>query len=71
VKIAEQLIVSWIELKEGPRYLLILLGSRLRRNWIKKGTPLFRVPFRFPRTRSGKVQKIKLAGMAQKEYLDG
>jgi fatty-acyl-CoA synthase len=64
-------IAAWIKLKEGARVSREDLAQFARENLREKQQPnYFKVVTEFPMTRSGKVQKFKLAEMAKKEYLN-
>lgn len=66
-----QEIAAWIKLKEGARISLDNLKQYARENFNKEKQPhYYKFVREFPMTRSGKIQKFKLAEMAKKEYLD-
>jgi fatty-acyl-CoA synthase len=65
-----QEVAAWIKPKDGARFSLDDLVRFAKRRMDGKKIPhYFKVVKTFPMTRSGKVQKYKLAEMAQKEYL--
>lgn len=67
-----QEIAAWIKVKEGANLSLERLAEFAREEMDKEIEPrYFKFVSEFPMTRSGKVQKFKLAEMAQKEYLEG
>ncbi len=62
-------IAAWIKLKEGARVSLKGLTQFAKENLSEEQQPhYFKVVTEFPMTRSGKVQKFKLAEMAKKEH---
>jgi fatty-acyl-CoA synthase len=62
-------IAAWIKLKEGARVSLEDLVQFAKENLSEENQPhSFKVVTEFPMTRSGKVQKFKLAEMAKKEH---
>jgi len=64
-------IAAWIKPKEGARVSLEGLTQFAKENLSEEQQPhYFKVVTEFPMTRSGKVQKFKLAEMAKKEYLE-
>ena len=64
-----QEVAAWIKLKKGARLTLEDLARYAKRKIDKAKTPhYFKFVKEFPMTRSGKVQKFKLAEMAKKEY---
>jgi len=66
-----QEISAWVKIKEGAQLSLESLEKYLKNNVSKEKEPdYYRLVTEFPMTRSGKVQKFKLAEMAKKEYLD-
>ncbi|MFH1349350.1 MAG: AMP-binding protein [Pseudomonadota bacterium] len=66
-----QEVAAWIKLKEGTKPSLKKLMGYAKKNLDKEKVPrYFRFVKEFPMTRSGKVQKFKLAEMARKEYID-
>jgi fatty-acyl-CoA synthase len=66
-----QEIAAWIKLKEGVRVSLEDLVQFANEHVSEEQQPdYFKVVAGFPMTRSGKVQKFKLAEMAKKEYLE-
>ncbi|RLB26504.1 MAG: AMP-binding protein [Deltaproteobacteria bacterium] len=64
-----QEIAAWVKLKEGADLSLDRLEKYVKDNFTKEKEPhYYKLVTEFPMTRSGKVQKFKLAGMAQKEW---
>ncbi|MBW2169628.1 MAG: hypothetical protein JRG69_10270 [Deltaproteobacteria bacterium] len=67
-----QEVVAWVKLKEGSKLPLIELAAHVIDNLNAEKLPqYFKFVSDFPMTRSGKVQKFKLAEKAQKEYAGG
>ena len=67
-----QEVAAWIRVKEGSRLSLDELAAHVRDNTdIEVAPQHFKIVSDFPMTRSGKVQKFKLAEEARKEYLEG
>jgi fatty-acyl-CoA synthase len=65
-------VAAWIRVKEGSQLSLDDLAAHVRDNTdIEVAPQHFKFVSDFPMTRSGKVQKFKLAEQARKEYLDG
>ena len=66
-----QEVAAWIKLKEGANLSLDSVVKYAKENIDKEKEPhYYKFVTEFPITRSGKVQKFKLAEMAKKEYLD-
>jgi fatty-acyl-CoA synthase len=66
-----QEIAVWVKIKEGAQVSLESLEKYVKNTVSKDKEPdYYKVVKTFPMTRSGKVQKFKLAEMAKKEYLD-
>ncbi|MGE5839560.1 MAG: AMP-binding protein [Deltaproteobacteria bacterium] len=64
-----QEVAAWIRLKEGAKISLLDVESYAKRRIDKAKMPHhFKFVNAFPMTRSGKVQKFKLAELARKEY---
>jgi len=64
-------IAAWIKPKEGAQVSVEELAQFAKENVSEEQQPhYFKVVTEFPMTRSGKVQKFKLAEMAKKEYLE-
>jgi len=64
-------IAAWIKPKEGAHVSLEDLAQFAKENLSEEKQPhYFKVVMDFPMTRSGKVQKFKLAEMAKKEHLE-
>jgi len=67
-----QEVAAWIKVKENANLSLIAVAAYVKDHIdIKKMPQYFKIVTDFPMTRSGKVQKFKMAEMAQKEYLKG
>ncbi|MBW1735121.1 MAG: AMP-binding protein [Deltaproteobacteria bacterium] len=67
-----QEVAAWIRLKKGSSLSEISLAAYARDYVDKQSLPhYFRIVSDFPMTRSGKVQKYRLAEMALEEYLPG
>jgi len=65
-----QEVAAWVKLKQGAKLSLEDLTRYGERNLPYEKAPRhFKFVSQFPMTRSGKVQKFKLAEMAEKEYL--
>ena len=65
-----QEVAAWVKLKEGAQLSPITLAAHTRDFLDKDKVPhYFKIVSDFPMTRSGKVQKFKLAEMAADEYL--
>jgi fatty-acyl-CoA synthase len=65
-----QEVAAWIKLKEGASMSLDSVVKYAKENVDKEKEPhYYKFVTEFPITRSGKVQKFKLAEMAKKEYL--
>jgi fatty-acyl-CoA synthase len=64
-----QEVAAWIKLKKGAKLTLEDVARYGKRKMDKAKAPhYFKFVKEFPTTRSGKVQKFKLAEMAKKEY---
>jgi len=64
-------VAAWIKLKEGGHASLEDIVQFVKKNLDQDKQPrYFKVVREFPMTRSGKVQKFKLAEMAEQEYLE-
>jgi fatty-acyl-CoA synthase len=64
-------VAAWIKPKEGEDVSLEDIIQFVKDNVSKDKQPhYFKVVKEFPMTRSGKVQKFKLAEMAKEEYLE-
>jgi fatty-acyl-CoA synthase len=64
-------VAAWVRPKEGARVSLEGLTQFAKENLSEEQQPhYFKAVTEFPMTRSGKVQKFKLAEMAKKEYLE-
>jgi fatty-acyl-CoA synthase len=65
-----QEVAAWVTLKEGCDLSPLTLAAHARDFLDEEKVPhYFKIVTDFPMTRSGKVQKFKLAEMAQEEYL--
>jgi fatty-acyl-CoA synthase len=66
-----QEVAAWIRVKEGSQLSLDDLAAHVGDNTeIEVAPQHFKIVSDFPMTRSGKVQKFKLAEQARKEYLN-
>jgi len=66
-----QEIAAWVKIKGGAQVSLESLKQYVKNAVSKENEPdYYKLVTEFPMTRSGKVQKFKLAEMAKKEYLD-
>ena len=66
-----QEVAAWVKLKEGRRLTVEKLAAYVQDQTDAATAPhFFEIVSDFPMTRSGKVQKFKLAEMAQKAYLE-
>ena len=64
-------IAAWVKIKEGAQVSLESLKQYVKNAISTEKEPdYYKVVTEFPMTRSGKVQKFKLANMAKKEYLE-
>lgn len=64
-------VAAWIKLKGGEHASLEDIAAYAKENLsVDKQPRYFKAVREFPMTRSGKVQKFKLAEMAKKEYLE-
>ena len=62
---------AWVRVKEGGQLSVDELAEHVKGHMNAEVMPgHFKIVSDFPRTRTGKVQKFKLADEAQKEYLD-
>ena len=65
-----QEVAAWVKLKQGATFSLEDLARCVARNLPPEKAPrYFKFVSQFPMTRSGKVQKFKLAELAEKEYV--
>jgi len=65
-------VAAWVRLKEGAVLSTLTLAAHAKDNVQDECLPhFFKIVDRFPTTRSGKVQKYKLAEMARVEYGGG
>ena len=66
-----QEVAAWIKLKEDCRLSLDSVAAHIRDKLPEEKHPkYYKIVSEFPMTGSGKVQKFKMAQMAQKEYVD-
>ncbi len=66
-----QAVAAWIKLKEGTQLSLNTVAAHVRAHLSEPQIPQhYKFVTGFPMTGSGKVQKYKMAQMAQKEYLE-
>jgi fatty-acyl-CoA synthase len=66
-----QEVAAWVRVKEGSRLSLEEIAVHVKAQLDEAAAPRFyKFVSDFPLTRSGKVQKFKLAEMAQQEYLE-
>jgi len=64
-----QEVAAWIRLKQGSTLSLAEISAHVEMKVDRASAPRFyKIVSGFPTTRSGKVQKFKLAEMARKEY---
>ena len=69
---AGQQVAAWIKLKDGTRLSLETVAAHARKHLPPEKIPQhYKLVTAFPMTGSGKVQKFKMAQMAQKECLEG
>jgi fatty-acyl-CoA synthase len=65
-----QEVAVWVRLKEGSRLSVDKLAEYVKNHTEEETAPhFFEIVSEFPMTRSGKVQKFKLAELAKKAYL--
>jgi fatty-acyl-CoA synthase len=66
-----QEVAAWVKVKEGAEILPAALAAHVKDHLDEKRLPHhFKIVSEFPMTRSGKIQKFRLAEMAQEEYAD-
>lgn len=66
-----QEVAAWVKVKEGAKLLPAALAAHVKDHLDEKRLPhYFKIVSEFPMTRSGKIQKFRLAEMAQEEYAD-
>jgi fatty-acyl-CoA synthase len=66
-----QEVAAWLKLKEGSKLSLEAVAAHVRRQLpVEKHPKYYKIVTGFPMTGSGKVQKFKMAEIAQKEYVD-
>lgn len=66
-----QEVAAWVKVKEGSRLTPEDVAGHVKEHLDAKTQPhYFKIVSDFPMTRSGKVQKFKLAEMAKEEYLE-
>jgi len=67
-----QAVAAWIKPKEGSQLSIDTVDAHVRAHLPEEKIPQhYKFVTEFPMTGSGKVQKYKLAQMAQEEYLEG
>jgi fatty-acyl-CoA synthase len=67
-----QQVAAWIKLKEGSRLTPEAVRAHVEARLPAEKLPkYYKIVSAFPMTGSGKVQKFKMAEMAQKEYTEG
>jgi fatty-acyl-CoA synthase len=65
-----QEVAAWIKLKEGSKLTLDKVSAHVQAQLpMEKNPKCYKIVSEFPMTGSGKVQKFKMAKMAEKEYL--
>jgi fatty-acyl-CoA synthase len=65
-----QEVAAWVRLKDNSAFSLEALSDFVHKNVAAANRPAYlKIVSEFPMTRSGKVQKFRLAEMAAKEYL--
>jgi len=65
-----QEVAAWVRLKQGSSLSAVALAAHVKDHVDEEKLPhYFKIVEEFPMTRSGKVQKFKLAEMAEKEYV--
>jgi fatty-acyl-CoA synthase len=65
-----QEVAAWVKLKEGSRLSVDKLSEYVKNHTEEATAPhFFEIVSEFPMTRSGKVQKFKLAELAKKAYV--
>jgi fatty-acyl-CoA synthase len=66
-----QEVAAWVTVKEGSHLSPTALAAHVKDHLDEKRLPhYFKIVADFPMTRSGKIQKFRLAEMAQEEYAD-
>jgi fatty-acyl-CoA synthase len=66
-----QEVAAWVRVREGGQLSVDTLAEYVKGHMDARVAPgYFKIVSEFPMTRSGKVQKFRLADEAQKEYLD-
>ena len=67
-----QEVAAWIKLKEGRKLSLDTVAAHVQAQLpAEKNPKYYKIVSEFPMTGSGKVQKFKMAQMAEKEYTEG
>jgi len=67
-----QEVAAWIKLKEGSHLPLDSISAHVQTEILAEKVPkYYKIVSEFPMTGSGKVQKFKMAEMAEKEYSEG
>ncbi len=66
-----QEMAAWVKLKEDSELSLDRVAAHVRQQLpVEKHPKYYKIVTEFPMTGSGKIQKFKMAEMAQKEYVD-
>ncbi|MBW2442803.1 MAG: AMP-binding protein [Deltaproteobacteria bacterium] len=66
-----QEVAAWLKLKEDSKLSLEAVAAHVRRQLpVEKHPKYYKIVTGFPMTGSGKVQKFKMAEIAQREYVD-
>jgi fatty-acyl-CoA synthase len=66
----KQEVAAWIKMKKDSRTTLDLVSAHVQAQLPAEKIPkYYKIVSEFPMTGSGKVQKFKLAEMAEKEYI--
>ena len=64
-----QEVAAWIKLKDNSKLSLDSVAAHVRKQLpVEKHPKYYKIVSEFPMTGSGKVQKFKMAEMAEKEY---
>jgi fatty-acyl-CoA synthase len=67
----KQEVAAWIKLKEGNKLTLDKVSAHVQTQLpVEKNPKYYKIVTEFPMTGSGKVQKFKMAEMAEKEYTE-
>jgi fatty-acyl-CoA synthase len=66
-----QEVAAWIKLKDNSKLSLDAVAAHVRAQLpVEQHPTYYKIVSEFPMTGSGKVQKFKMALLAQKEYVD-